>query len=127
MYAWQGDYAAALTALDGQVTRGSGDPIARYAPFEAIRRRLAGEPPADPWADLLAVYGQWLARYPRSCQSYAAAATVYARRLGDNDRPHAPCWSAASARVHGPPGCLRIISPSCPATDPFSEEVIGKS
>jgi hypothetical protein len=84
VYAWQGDYAAALGALDGQVQADGREPMTRYAPFEAWRRRLAGAPPGDPWADLLDVYGQWMARFPERAENYAAAAAVYAWRLDDS-------------------------------------------
>lgn len=84
VYAWQGDYARALTALNEQVLRDRRNTIMRYAPFEAIRRVLAGEEAGNSETDLLAVYGQWMARFPQRAEWYAATAVVYAQFLGDD-------------------------------------------
>jgi putative inorganic carbon (HCO3(-)) transporter len=83
VFAWQGDYQAALDAFARQVAVDGRDPMRRYAPFEAWRRELAGEPAGDPWQDLLRVYGQWMARFPSRAEPYVWAAIVRRRYQGN--------------------------------------------
>ncbi len=84
--AWQGDGEGALAALEKQVAIDLDDPFWRYAPFEALRRSITGEQAGEPAPELLRVYGQWMARFPHRAETYAAAALVYERTLGDAGR-----------------------------------------
>lgn len=99
--AWRGQNAAAagtgataasLDAFRQQVMLDLADPAADYMPFEALRRRVAGEPPRDARQDLLSVYGQWTARYPGRAEAYVGTAIIYAEHLGD------PARAAATLR-----------------------------
>jgi len=86
LYAWQGDYAAALQAFDHGVALDGQSPMAHYGPFEALRRRMAGEPVDQGWDDLLWVYGYWMARYPDRAETYVKVAMVWDRHKGDRAR-----------------------------------------
>ena len=84
--AWQGDYPAALAAFERQVALDGEGPARLYVPYEALRRRLLGEPDPDRWEELAGVYGQWMARFPQRGESYVWAALV---RGGPQARPAA--------------------------------------
>lgn len=66
-----------IVALDGQ------DTLHRYAPFEALRRAIAGEQGRDAWDDLLRVSGQWRGRYLDRADGYVRPAIVWRRHKGD--------------------------------------------
>jgi len=84
--AWQGDYPAALAAFERQVALDGEGPARLFVPYEALRRRLLGEPDPDRWEELVGVYGQWMARFPQRGESYVWAALV---RGGPQARPDA--------------------------------------
>jgi len=77
VYTWLGDYPAALAAFDMEVALEGQGPMDRHAPFEALRRRIAGETEHDPWDDLLWVYQQWQTRYPHRAEGYLRLAIVW--------------------------------------------------
>ncbi len=93
LYAWQGDYGAALAAIERRVALDGGgrEPLARYAAFEVARRALEPEGQAGPapWEDLLWVYGQWNRRYPQRAEGYVLQAVVWAEHKGDAARARA--------------------------------------
>ena len=86
LYAWQGDCDAAIEAFVRRVELDGQDPVARYAPFEALRRRIQGEAGHDRWDDVLRVYSQWMARFPDRAETYVQAAIVWHRYRGDRTR-----------------------------------------
>ena len=83
LYAWQGDDRAALEAFGQQVALDGQDPLAEYAPFEALRRQIIGQASPDRWAALLGVYGQWMARFPQHAEPYVWAALVHGTYQND--------------------------------------------
>ena len=89
-----GANAAALDAFRKQVALDLVDPVSEYMPFEALRRAISGEPGPGAAADLLAVYGQWMARYGDRAEPYVWAAVVHAEHLGDRARAAAVLQAA---------------------------------
>jgi hypothetical protein len=85
IYAWQGDYDAALKAFGHRVRLDGQDPIARYAPFETLRRRIQGEAGHDNWDDTLQVYSQWMTRFPDRAETYVQIALVWDRCKSNPD------------------------------------------
>jgi hypothetical protein len=79
LYAWQGDYAAAMGAWQRQVELDGQDPAGSHIPYDALRRRTLGEPGPDDWQELHKVYSAWMARFPRRAESYLWAALVESR------------------------------------------------
>ncbi len=79
LYAWLGADSAALEALQRRVELDRDHALGRYAPFEAWRRRLAGEAVGDPVDDLARVYTQWMTRYPDRAEGYVLVAIVQDR------------------------------------------------
>ena len=86
LYAWQGDYPAALEALDQRVALDGQDPIGRYAPFEVLLRHIRNERDQDPWNDLLRVYSQWMYRFPSRAEEYVQLAIVWHRYKQDAEK-----------------------------------------
>jgi hypothetical protein len=86
LHAWLGDYPAALAALEAQAALDVQTPLERYAPFEVLRRRLAGETGQDPVEDLLWVYRHWQDRYSDRAEGYVRTALVWDRYKGDPQR-----------------------------------------
>jgi len=105
IHAWQGDYAAAVEALDRRVALDGRDPFGRYAPFEALRRRIQGGTGYDPWDDVLRLYSQWMTRFPDRAETYVQAAIVWHRHKGDRARAIALLRSGL-ARKAQPQGLL---------------------
>jgi putative inorganic carbon (HCO3(-)) transporter len=79
LYAWQGDYAAALGAWQRQVELDGRDPVGNHVPYAALRCRILGEPLPDNWQELYKVYSAWMARFPGRAESYLWAALVESR------------------------------------------------
>jgi len=105
LYAWQADDAAALRALQSRVTLESPNPLARYGPHEALRRRIEGEAGHDRWDDALRVYQHWLERYPGRAESYVRPAAVWHLHKGDAPRAAALLRSGLEAGAR-PAGLL---------------------
>ena len=89
LYAWQGDYRAAMEAFEDRVALDGQDPVGRYAPFEALRRQIQGETGHDPWEDVLWIYGNWLQRFPQRAEPYVQVALVWEKHKGDAERARA--------------------------------------
>jgi len=83
LYAVQGDDPAAFAAFERQVALDMADPLAAYAPFEALRRSLAAENPGDPASDLLWIYSQWMWRFPTRAEPNIWAAIVHEEYRAD--------------------------------------------
>ena len=83
LYAVQGDDPAAFAAFQRQVALDMADPLAAYAPFEALRRSLAAENPGDPTSDLLWIYSQWMWRFPTRAEPNVWAAIVHEQYRAD--------------------------------------------
>jgi tetratricopeptide (TPR) repeat protein len=107
LYAWQGDYAAAVAAIERRVALDGGqpEPMARYAPFEVARRRVQRATGQDPWEDLLWVYRHWNDRYPQRAEGYVLHALVWAQHKGDPARARAVLQSGLDAGAE-PAGLL---------------------
>jgi tetratricopeptide (TPR) repeat protein len=75
-----GQNSAALDALEHGVMVDSKDPLVRYA---ALRGLARAESRTD-WAGLQSVYGQWMVRYPRTSEWYAAAAVAACLEKGNS-------------------------------------------
>ncbi len=86
LYAWLGQDDLALQALAGRVALDAPDPMARYAPFEAWRRRIVGEPGARIGDDALRIYDNWLTRFPERAEIYVQEAIVWQQYRGDPER-----------------------------------------
>jgi O-antigen ligase len=105
LYAWQGDYGASVAALERHVASEGSQPMLRYAPAEAFRRPLAGDPDHDPWDDLLAVYRHWQNRYPGRAETYVKSAIIWRQHKGNADRA-ASILEAGLANNAQPAGLL---------------------
>lgn len=81
LYTVQGDDPAAFAAFQRQVALDIADPLAAYAPFEALRRSLAAENSGDPASDLLWIYSQWMWRFPTRAEPNVWAAMVQEKYL----------------------------------------------
>lgn len=77
---WLGREEEAIDALRRRVLLDGVNPLASYAPFEALRRQVAGEPSRDRWEDLAWVYGHWVSRFPQRAEAYALLANVRQRQ-----------------------------------------------
>lgn len=86
LYAWQGDYEAALDALARRVMLEPENSVARYAPWLPWLRQLQGQEPGSRWEDLLWVYGNWQSRYPDRAEGYVRSAVVWERFKGEPER-----------------------------------------
>ena len=86
LYAWQGNYAEAIDSLGHRAALDGQDPMGRYAPFEALARRIRGDVGHDRWDDTLRVYTHWKNRFPLRAESYAQAAMVWQEHRGDRER-----------------------------------------
>jgi hypothetical protein len=86
VYAWQGDYAAALAAFARRVALDRVEPMARYAPFISLRRSLAAEQSPGPREDLLQVYTAWNTRFPDRAGGYVRAALLWEQEWHDRKR-----------------------------------------
>jgi putative inorganic carbon (HCO3(-)) transporter len=73
---WLGEYQAALEALNREVELDGENAIARYAPFESLRRRIEGTEGHDKWGDTLRIYTPWMIRFPERAESYVLIALV---------------------------------------------------
>ncbi|MCL5958988.1 MAG: O-antigen ligase family protein [Chloroflexi bacterium] len=105
LFAWQGNYPAAIQALELRAALDAQDPMGRYAPFEALRRSLRGEQDSDRWDDTLRVYSQWATRFPDRAETYAQIAVVWDRFKGDPGQAAAVLRSGLEKRA-GPQGLL---------------------
>lgn len=105
LYAWQHDDPGAFAAFQRQVALDLDDPLAAYAPFEALRRRLAAEPAGDPTSDLLRIYSQWMARFPTRAEPNVWAAIVHGQ-LEANTAEAEAVLQEALARGAEPRGIL---------------------
>jgi putative inorganic carbon (HCO3(-)) transporter len=83
LFAWQGDYEAALGALQRRVMLEPENPMARYAPWIPWQRQLQGQGPGSRWDDLLWVYQNWQTRYPDRAEGYVRSAIVWQEYKGD--------------------------------------------
>ncbi len=83
---WLGDEESALEAFSRRVELDGQDPIIRYAPFEALRRRIEGEGEHDRWDDTIRVYSQWMARFPERMEPYLLTALVLCQHKQDPAR-----------------------------------------
>lgn len=86
LYAWQGDYEAALDALQQRVVAEPENPMARYAPWMPWLRHLQGQEPSSGWDDLLWVYRHWQTRYPDRAEGYVRSAIVWERYKAEPGR-----------------------------------------
>ena len=86
LYAWQGDYEAALDALERRVVLEPENPMSRYAPWMPWLRQLQGQEPSSGWDDLLWVYQHWQTRYPDRAEGYVRSAIVWERYKGEPGR-----------------------------------------
>jgi putative inorganic carbon (HCO3(-)) transporter len=106
LYAWQGDYRAAMAAFEDRVALDGQDPVGRYAPFEALRRQIQGETAHDPWDDVLWIYGNWMQRFPERAEPYVQVALVWEKHKGDATRARAVIESGLENGAE-PAGLLR--------------------
>jgi putative inorganic carbon (HCO3(-)) transporter len=73
---WLGDYEPAIEALRMEAELDAENAIARYAPFESLRRRVAGEEGYDRWEDTIRVYKPRMNRFPERAEGYVLIALV---------------------------------------------------
>jgi putative inorganic carbon (HCO3(-)) transporter len=100
---WLGDYDLAVEALERRIELDARDPIATYAPFEGLRRRIAGESAGDRWEDTAWLYSFWMTRFPQRAEAYVLLALADQRR----DKPQAAAQVLRSALQNGAqPRCL---------------------
>ena len=78
--AWAGQQPQSLSAFRQQVELDGQDPLARYAPFELLRRQAAGEAQGDRWEDTAWVYGHWVSRFPQRAENYILLALIRAEQ-----------------------------------------------
>ncbi|MBC7261743.1 MAG: O-antigen ligase family protein, partial [Chloroflexi bacterium] len=83
LYGWIGEYSAARDAFSKMVALDSQDALARYAPFEYLRRRFVEGEKHDPWADILWIYHNWMARFPQRAEPVLLVALVQEQHLGN--------------------------------------------
>ncbi|HEX9115539.1 MAG TPA: O-antigen ligase family protein [Anaerolineae bacterium] len=98
LHAWSGEDDAALAAFTRQIALDGLNPMAEYAPFEALRRRITGDPGSGAAVDLLRVYGQWQIRYPARAEPFVTAALVQNTLQG---RPDLAAATLAQAEKNG--------------------------
>ncbi len=84
--AWRGAGGEALETFAAAVALDARAPLAHYAPWEAWRPRLEGEPQPDPREALLKVYSHWMRRYPTRAEHYVQVALVWEHYRGDAER-----------------------------------------
>jgi len=72
LYAWSGDYPAALEAFKKRVLLDSRHPWRDYYPPEAFIRAVGGRPayPVESWDALYKIYSHWMNRYPLRAEGY---------------------------------------------------------
>jgi hypothetical protein len=73
---WLGQYPAAFEAFGMEVAIDGENAIARYAPFESLRRRVEGEEGHDRWDDTIRVYSPRMNRFPERAEGYVLIALV---------------------------------------------------
>ncbi|MGA9351677.1 MAG: O-antigen ligase family protein [Anaerolineae bacterium] len=105
---WLGDEERALEAFSRRVELDGQDPIARYAPFEALRRWIQGDAGQDRWDDTIRVYSQWMARFPERMEPYLLIAMVLCQHK-QNSAQASQVLEAGLARAQ-PRGVLILYS-----------------
>lgn len=103
--AWLGQYPAALEAFSMEVEIDSEDPIARYAPHESLRRRLAAQEEYDRWDDTVRIYRPRMIRFPERAESYVLIALVREQHQ-QNPQAAAAVLSSGIERGAEPRGLL---------------------
>jgi hypothetical protein len=83
LYAWQGEFEAALDALRWRIALDGRDPLQQYASFEPWRRRIQDKPTPDSWDGLLRIYSPWRNRFQDRAETYVLAALVLAEQRND--------------------------------------------
>nr|MBC7245810.1 O-antigen ligase family protein [Chloroflexota bacterium] len=83
VYSWLGKYQDAMDAFLRVVELDGRDAVARYAPFEDLRRLLVGEKEHDPWVDAIWVYSHWVARFPQRAEPVVLVALVREQHQDD--------------------------------------------
>jgi putative inorganic carbon (hco3(-)) transporter len=86
LYAWEGDPGAATDALERAAVLDIDGAVVRYEPWILWKRLLEGTEPPGVWQDLIAIYTQWMTRYPDRAEAVLQVALIYDRQLGDRGR-----------------------------------------
>jgi putative inorganic carbon (HCO3(-)) transporter len=86
LYAWRGDYAAAIEAFQQRAALDIRNPIGHYALFEALRRTTQHENEHNRLDDTIRVYSQWMQRFPTRAEEYVQVAVIWHRYKGNRKR-----------------------------------------
>lgn len=103
--AWLGEYPSAIEAFHAQVKLDGQDAIARYDPYESLRRRIAGQEGHDKWDDAVRIYTQWTSRFPERAEHYVLIALVR-DQYQDNPKGAAAVLNSGIERGAEPRGLL---------------------
>lgn len=88
--AWLGEQTSAMAAFTNRVRLDGHQPLARYAPADAlIQGSLSHREPDPNWDGLLRVYSKWQIRYPLHAENWLRSSLIYELYLNDPDRSEA--------------------------------------